>query len=170
MVDRHAARSIHFLSDATLLLGQYLPPLQSWQGLANVGVKENMARKLTTIVPSCHVNPICLTVFGAGGNFKVFAEREMIFGKIAVSSHRTRIMAVNHVKRASSERLVSSTTTWTAGRCTAIRCLIKLCNIFGACVLCVSGTSASNANHYQDNMVDRHAARSIHFLSDVPWY
>jgi hypothetical protein len=127
-----------------------------------------MARKLSMVVPSCHVNILCLTFFGARANFKVFVECEMIFGKIAISSHRTHIMAVNHVKRTSSERLVSSTTTWTAGRCTVIRCLNKLCNIFGACVLCVLGTSASNANHHQDNRVDRHAARSIHFLSDVP--
>jgi hypothetical protein len=81
-------------------------------------------QKTTMVVLSCCVSTLCLTFFGVGGNFEIFAE---------MSSHRTRIMAVNHVKRASSERLVSSMTTWTAGRCTVIRCLIKLCNIFGAC-------------------------------------
>jgi hypothetical protein len=67
-----------------------------------------MARKLTMVVPSGHVNPLCLRFFGARANFEVFAEREMILRNIAVSSHQTRIMAVNHAKRTSSERLVLS--------------------------------------------------------------
>jgi hypothetical protein len=42
-----------------------------------------MARKLTMVVPSGHVNPLCLRFFGARANFEVFAEREMILRNIA---------------------------------------------------------------------------------------